>query len=85
MNHLVPKNEDSSSLRLLDFTQGPVMKDAVDLLKHKFGDEAKIFGVGFSLGGNHILRSVGAPIEIDGKVVDEHQEGPGFEAIATVS
>lgn len=55
----------------MDFTVPDTMNEAVKFLSDLF-PKCEIFAVGFSLGGNHILRAAGA-------------ENPCFTAIATVS
>ena len=60
VNHLVPKNEDLEHLRCLDFSSTHVMHDVMAVVDKHFPGCEK-YGVGFSLGGNYLMKSVGAP------------------------
>ena len=46
-------------MRLLDFSKPYVLKESIDYLKCKFGKDSLIIGIGFSMGGNHLLRYLG--------------------------
>jgi predicted alpha/beta-fold hydrolase len=72
MNHLVPKAESTDGLRLVDFSMAETMNDAIIHLKQHLPECSQVFAVGFSLGGNYVLRSFG------------HDKTP-FNAVATVS
>ena len=37
-----------------------ILQNTVDLIKQQEGDDCEIYGVGFSLGANHLLRYIGA-------------------------
>lgn len=52
------------------------MHDVMEVVKQNFPDN-EVYGVGFSLGGNYLLKSVGAPNE-DGKTCD-------FKAVCTIA
>ena len=58
INHIAPRDGENE-LRLLDFSNPAVLKEAIVHLKQKFGQDSKILGVGFSMGGNHLLRYLG--------------------------
>ena len=77
LNHLVPKKEQSRGLRLLDFSDAELMHETVAAIKEHLPECPRVYGVGFSLGGNYLLRSVGAP-GLDGTTVP-------FNGVATVS
>lgn len=61
LNHLAPKNELTSHMRLIDFSDPATMHNAYNFVKKHFPECDKIFGVGFSLGGCYLLKSIGAP------------------------
>jgi predicted alpha/beta-fold hydrolase len=61
LNHFVPKYESSSNIRLLDFGDSETMHEIYNFLKGHFENCDEIFGIGYSLGGCYVLRSVGAP------------------------
>lgn len=61
LNHLAPKKETTADLRCLDFSQDETMRDAFDFVDAHFKGNEGIYGVGFSLGGNYIMRSAGMP------------------------
>lgn len=58
INHIAPR-DGASDLRLLDFSNATSLKETVLHLQQKFGQEYRILGVGFSMGGNHLLRYLG--------------------------
>lgn len=58
INHIAPK-DGANDMRLLDFSKPHVLKESIDHLKNKFGEDSRIIGVGFSMGGNHLLRYLG--------------------------
>ena len=72
MNHLVPKAESTDGLRLMDFSVAETMNEAIHHLKEHLPECSQVFAVGFSLGGNYVLRSFG-------------DEKTPFKAVATVS
>ena len=76
MNHLVPKQESVSNLRCLDFSDVKVMQDVAQDMHNMFPN-ADLFAVGFSLGGNYVLKAAGAP--------GSQGTACNFKAIATVS
>ena len=61
LNHLVPKYEATTGVRLLDFGDSDTMHEIYDFIRQRFKDCDHVFGVGFSLGGCYILKSAGAP------------------------
>lgn len=58
INHIAPR-DGANDLRLLDFSNAAALKEAVGHLQQKFRPECKILAVGFSMGGNHLLRYLG--------------------------
>ena len=76
VNHLVPKSEETKDLRCLDFSSTHVMHDVMKVVRKEFPD-SEVDGVGFSLGGNYLLKAVGAPNE-EGKTCD-------FKAVVTIA
>lgn len=58
INHIAPR-EGEGDLRLLDFSKALALKETVMHMKGKFGPDCKILGVGFSMGGNHLIRYLG--------------------------
>lgn len=76
VNHLVPKYEAATGLRLLDFGDSDTMHEIYDFVRQKFSTCDYIFGVGFSLGGCYILKSAGA--------LNSKNETVNFTALATI-
>ena len=58
INHIAPR-EGEGDLRLLNFSNVQALKETVLHLKSKFGPNSRILGVGFSMGGNHLIRYLG--------------------------
>jgi predicted alpha/beta-fold hydrolase len=58
VNPLVAPEE--RDYRVLDFSDSEVMKRSIDMINEKLGDDIEIYGVGFSLGANYLLRYLGA-------------------------
>jgi predicted alpha/beta-fold hydrolase len=58
INHIAPR-EGEGDLRLLNFSNAQALKETVMHMKAKFGSDCKILGVGFSMGGNHLIRYLG--------------------------
>jgi len=46
----------------MDFSNPRILKECIDFLKsdEMFGTECTLYGVGFSMGGNHLLRYLGS-------------------------
>ena len=59
LNHTCPKDDQSTEMRLLDFSKAETMLEAINFIKDRFSAE-KMTGVGFSMGGNHLLRYLGS-------------------------
>jgi predicted alpha/beta-fold hydrolase len=58
--HIGRSEEADADYRVLDFSDSQVVRSSVDAIHEKLGQDTKIFGVGFSLGANHLLRYLGA-------------------------
>lgn len=58
INHIAPR-EGENDLRLLDFSNAKALRETVVHMKSKFGSECKILAIGFSMGGNHLIRYLG--------------------------
>ena len=57
-NHLAPPGE--TNCRLMDFSKTEYLDEVIEYADKRFGDaESEIILIGFSLGGNHILRYLG--------------------------
>lgn len=54
------EDEGKKEYRVLDFSDSQIITDAIKLVKDKVGNEVEIYGVGFSLGANHLTRYMGA-------------------------
>jgi dienelactone hydrolase len=61
MNHLVPKKESTNGFRLLDFSKDETLADAYQFVDGMFKGNKGIYGVGFSLGGNYLLKAASMP------------------------
>ena len=72
VNCLVTKGDKEN--RLLDFSDIQTVKRGIDLIHEKLGADCDIYGVGFSLGANHLLRYVG----------DNYQDS-GLKAVISIS
>ncbi len=59
---------------MLDFSDNDVMRSSVDLVYKELGPDTEIYGVGFSLGANHLLRYLGS-----------HHHDHGMKAAVSVS
>lgn len=74
VNHLAPKGETTDGLKCMDFSQEHIMEAVFKFVDSEvFPGNKGIFGVGFSMGGNYLLKSVGT------------SNPCGFIAIATVA
>ena len=97
-NHFAPPG--SKNLRLMDLCENKHVDEVIQFAKQRFDKESKeceIYLVGFSLGGNHLLRYVGNArkqkifdIEPEQKVKDQSQYvkavvsiNPPFDVVAT--
>lgn len=60
VNPVAPKDSEHSCLEVIDFTRNLPITEAVVKVKELFGSKAEIYALGFSLGGNHITRHLGA-------------------------
>ena len=65
---------DETDNRLLDFSDPQTVGRAVDLIHEVLGTEVEIYGVGFSLGANHLLRYIG-----------DSQKNSGLKAAISIS
>lgn len=76
INCLVTKDKVQTydGSRVLDFSDNEVMRSAVDLVHKELGPDAEVYGVGFSLGANHLLRYVGS-----------HHHDHGMRAAVSIS
>lgn len=62
INGLITKDSTEThtrDYRVLDFSDSSVLRDSIDKIHELFGDNCEIYGVGFSLGANHLLRYLG--------------------------
>ena len=60
LNALVTKDDDAKGdYRVLDFSDSQVLRSSIELIRKRYGDDVEIYGVGFSLGANHLLRYLG--------------------------
>jgi predicted alpha/beta-fold hydrolase len=60
LNALVTKDDDAKGdYRVLDFSDSGVLRSSIELIRKRYGDDVEIYGVGFSLGANHLLRYLG--------------------------
>jgi predicted alpha/beta-fold hydrolase len=50
------------------------MRENIDIIKQKLGEDIDIYGVGFSLGANHLLRYLG-----------DHHHDTGMKAAVSIS
>lgn len=60
LNHYAPPGEQG--LRLMDMTKNQYINEVIEYTKKRFDQEGKecdLYLIGFSLGGNHVLRYVG--------------------------
>lgn len=60
--------------RVLDMSDSRVIRQSISLVHEKFGDDIEIYGVGFSLGANHLTRYLG-----------DHHHDTCFKAAISVS
>lgn len=67
LNHFAPKDK-TTGLRLNDLSYSEIVAGGIDTLKSHYPHCKEVYGVGFSLGGNYLLRSIGAKDEITGRV-----------------
>jgi len=73
LNHHATKNETLEQ-RVLDMSDISVIKNAIEAIRERYGADVEIYGVGFSLGANHLLRYLG----------DNHEES-GIKAAISIS
>ena len=59
LNCLYTKDHEVNQ-RLVDPNETEYIKESIDLILKKIGEDSEIYGVGFSLGANHLLRYLGA-------------------------
>lgn len=59
INSLATKDEDIDH-RIMDFSDSSLIRNSINLIKSKLGDDCIIYAVGFSLGANYLLRYLGA-------------------------
>lgn len=60
--------------RVIDFTNNDAMITAIAEVKNQLGQDCEIYGVGFSLGANHLLRYLGT-----------HHQDHGMRAAVSIS
>lgn len=80
VNALHAKNEED--YRVLDFSDSKILRDAVDKIHDKLGDDIEIYGIGFSLGANHLLRYIGDNPDNNGLKAAISVSNP-FDVLAT--
>ena len=51
-----------------------IVRESLDLIHKRYGDDVQIYGIGFSLGANHLLRYLG-----------DHHHDHGMKAAVSVS
>lgn len=73
MNCLANKDNEVEQ-RVLDMSDSTILRKSVDLIHEKLGNDCEIYGVGFSLGANHLLRYLG-----------DNPDNSGIEAAISVS
>jgi predicted alpha/beta-fold hydrolase len=56
---LVSKDDEGANHRVLDMSDSMVIRRAIDTIHERLGKNVEIYGVGFSLGANHLLRYLG--------------------------
>jgi predicted alpha/beta-fold hydrolase len=62
INSLATKDDEKSldgNYRVLDFSDSQIVRQRIDVVHRRLGEDAEIYGVGFSLGANHLLRYLG--------------------------
>ena len=76
LNCLATKDKQSDDLehRVLDMSDPTIIRQAIDLIQDRYGKDIDIYGVGFSLGANHLLRYLGA-----------HNHDTGIKAAISIS
>ena len=75
INSLVTKDGPrAENYRLLDFSDSTILRQSVDKIQEKYGKDCEIYGIGFSLGANHLLRYLG-----------HHHHDTGIKAAISVS
>ncbi|CDW85265.1 embryogenesis-associated protein emb8-like [Stylonychia lemnae] len=73
LNHTATKDDDLE-LRVLDMSDSKIMRESIERIHNKYGQDVEIYGVGFSLGANHLLRYLG-----------DHHHDHGMKAAISVS
>jgi uncharacterized alpha/beta hydrolase family protein len=64
LNHTAPRDgPGNTEMRLLDFADPNTMFETIQYLKIKY-NTSFLLGVGFSMGGNHLLRYLGSYKEL---------------------
>lgn len=58
LNCHAPKDHEKG-FRVTDFSDTTIIQEGIEFIKEKIGKDVKIYGVGFSLGANHLLRYLG--------------------------
>jgi len=59
LNPTVPKMTDEDGLELVDFTKFDPFDHILDKTKELFGEDLKLYAVGFSAGASNLLRHLG--------------------------
>lgn len=67
-------SDDDVKLRVLDMSDPSILKKAIDTVHERYGKDVDIYGVGFSLGANHLLRYLGV-----------HNHDHGIKAAISIS
>jgi predicted alpha/beta-fold hydrolase len=60
LNPMCPSDSDHKNLEVIDFANNAYISEAIAKVKQLFGEDADIYALGFSLGGNHIGRHLGS-------------------------
>jgi len=61
INSMATKDDEGKrEYRVLDFADSQIITDSIKLVREKLGQDVEIYGVGFSLGANHLTRYMGA-------------------------
>jgi predicted alpha/beta-fold hydrolase len=53
------EKEMDGNYRVLDFSDSQIVRQSINVVHKRLGEDAEIYGVGFSLGANHLLRYLG--------------------------
>ena len=83
INSLVTKDDDATGdYRVLDFSDNEIIRSSIDLVLERLGKDVEVYGIGFSLGANHLLRYLGSHHHDSGITAAVSVSNP-FDVIAT--